>query len=75
MNHELECFYTGERDDDEWRDAEDDPCICDIILNVRADEREKAARRVIDVEAVGLCHPCAYDKAAFVAAARGEDKE
>ena len=48
-------------------------CCCGLIEAARADEREQAARRVIDVETVGLCHPCAYDKATFVAAARGED--
>ena len=48
-------------------------CECEVIAAIRADERENAAQRVIDVETVGLCHPCAYDKATFVAAARGED--
>lgn len=31
MSHEPECFYDGERDDDVWRDAEDQPCICDEL--------------------------------------------
>lgn len=35
MTHELECFYDGERDDTEWRDAEDNPCICDILLDAK----------------------------------------
>ena len=48
-------------------------CRCEEITAARADEWEKAAQRVINVDAVGLCHPCAYDKATFVAAARGED--
>ena len=47
--------------------------LTEHVARIRADEREQAAQRVINVDAVGLCHPCAYDKATFVAAARGED--
>ena len=79
MMHEPECFYDGERNDDEWRDAEDNPCICDIIEAVREDERERAANRVGRLPHSDWCTslifdlPCDCNYALAVAAARGED--
>lgn len=47
MKHERECFYTGERDDDEWRDAEDCPCICPDIIEAYSRGRHDAAEDVL----------------------------
>ena len=51
MNHEPECFYTGVRDDTEWRDAEDEPCICDAIQMAYA--RGVKGRRLEVLDALG----------------------
>lgn len=46
MTHEPECFYTGERFEDDWYDPEDDPCICTQIQTAYRHGRIDAANAV-----------------------------